>query len=306
MSAACPDGRCDGSGFLYDEEKRTARPCSCRPQRLARKRAAAVAGRLPTLYRGVSFDREPVLSMRRGPQENVVRAVRHYCSNIDAELDDGKGVWFVGDIGTGKTTLAMLISKTAMAADRTVAIYSLPRLLAMLRDTFRDGSEMSLTGLIDRLCSVDLLHIDDVGAEQPSPWVLEQLYSIVNTRYEDQKSIVVTTNLVTKGPVKVFDSETGAPRMDPDTGQQLERHPDFALRAQIGDRTVSRLYEMCGTPLPLYGEDLRSYVQFDGPVAAEVRTPATAGTGRWLSDSDRAWEEADPDEPPAYGRRRAI
>ena len=75
-------------------------------------------------------------------------------------------MWFTGPVGTGKTTLAMLISKTAMEADRTVAIYSLPRLLAMLRETFRDDAAFSLSQLVDKLCSVDLLHIDDVGAEQ--------------------------------------------------------------------------------------------------------------------------------------------
>jgi len=69
----------------------------------------------------------------------------------------------------------MLISKAAMEADRTVAIYSLPRLLALLRETYDDDAEFSLNQLIDRLCSVDLLHIDDVGAEQSSPWVLEQI-----------------------------------------------------------------------------------------------------------------------------------
>ena len=89
----------------------------------------------------------------------------------------------------------MLISKAAMEADRTVAIYSLPRLLALLRETYDDDAEFSLNELIDRLCSVDLLHIDDVGAEQSSPWVLEQLYTIVNTRYEDGRAVLLTTNL---------------------------------------------------------------------------------------------------------------
>ena len=56
-------------------------------------------------------------------------------------------------LGTGKTTLAMLISKTAMAADHTVAIYSLPRLLSMLRETFRDDAPFSLSQLMDKLCS---------------------------------------------------------------------------------------------------------------------------------------------------------
>jgi DNA replication protein DnaC len=271
MSAPCPDGRCDGSGFLYDEAKRTARPCSCRPARLARKKATAVQGRLPKRFREVSFDREPIVSIdRRAP--HVVREVRRYVREIGANLDAGRGIWFTGDIGTGKTTLAMLVSKQAMEADRTVAIYSLPRLLGMLRDTYDDDAALSLNELIDRLCAVDLLHVDDVGAEQTSPWVLEQLYTIVNTRYEDGRAVMLTTNL-----------------------------PDDELKEQIGHRTVSRLNEMC-TVLLLHGEDQREGSGFRLP---EPAASASAGAGRWLSDAERAWEDADPDEPPVYGRPRA-
>src|SRR5436190_9819305 len=272
-TSACPDGRCDGSGFLYDEAARTARPCSCRPARLARRRSAVVQGRLPKRFREVSFDREPVVSIeRRAP--HVVREVRRYTREIGENLDAGRGIWFTGDIGTGKTTLAMLVSKLAMEADRTVAIYSLPRLLGMLRDTYDDDAPLSLNELIDRLCIVDLLHVDDVGAEQTSAWVLEQLYTIVNTRYEDGRAVLLTTNL----------------------GEE-------ELREQIGDRTVSRLNEMC-TVLPLHGEDQRGNLGFDlpTPAPAQQHTAGASGRGRWLSDADRAWEDADPDEPPAYGR----
>src|SRR3954466_7733539 len=199
MDAPCPDGRCDGSGFVYDEVKRTARPCTCRPQRLPRKRAAAVSGRLPKRFREVGFDREPVPSIaRRAP--DVVREVRRYVQEIDHRLDEGRGLWFIGDVGTGKTTLAMLVSKAAMQAERTVAIYSLPRLLTMLRETFSDDARYALSELLERLCSVDLLQIDDVGAEQTTEWVLEQLYTIVNTRYEDGRALLLTTNLVGTGP----------------------------------------------------------------------------------------------------------
>jgi len=255
--SACPDNRCDGSGFLWDEEHRRAQPCSCRPARMARKRAAAVAGRLPKRFRGVSFDREPIASM----DLTLIREVREYVRAIEQRLDEGRGIWFVGNVGTGKTTLAMLISKAAMEADRTVAIYSLPRLLALLRETFDDDAQYSLNDLIDRLCSVDLLHIDDVGAEQSSAWVLEQLYTIVNTRYEDGRAMLLTTNL-----------------------DRTE------LEAQIGPRTVSRIYEICGgDPLPMWGGDHRlpQHARVDGP----------------LVDEDAIWEDA---APSSYGRQRPL
>jgi DNA replication protein DnaC len=246
--AGCPDGRCDGSGFLYDEAARRARPCSCRPARIARRRAAALEGRIPRRYREVSFEREPLISIERANQ-SVVREVRRYTRTIGEQLDAGNGIWFTGDVGTGKTTLAMLISRTAMEADRTVAIYSLPRLLALLRDTYQDDAKYSLNDLLDRLSAVDLLHIDDVGAEQTSAWVLEQLYTIVNTRYEDGKAIMVTTNLI-------------------------KPEGDDGLVEQIGQRTVSRLYEICGEPKPMFGEDQRREVRYEPRVQEWDAEPA--------------------------------
>ena len=78
----------------------------------------------------------------------------------------------------------MLVSKPAIEAGHSVAIYSLPRLLARIRRTYdADAGELSYLEFFERLTSVDLLHIDDLGAEKRSDWVLEQLYAIVDERY---------------------------------------------------------------------------------------------------------------------------
>jgi DNA replication protein DnaC len=282
MTDPCP--HCDGTGFVVDEQARRARPCVCRPQRLARKRAASLAGRIPKAYRGVSFEREPLPSMQLAFPE-VVRAVRRYTRSVSEQLENGRGMWFTGDYGTGKTTLAMLISKAAMEADHTVAIYSLPRLLGMLRETFRDDSTESLNSLIDRLSVVDLLHIDDVGAEQSSPWVLEQLYTIVNTRYEDRRAIVLTTNLIGR-------ESRHRPGDLPDS-VPFDDRVDAELREQVGDRTVSRLYEMCGEPLPMFGHDRRVEIPLPPPIE---EAPAIDRD----EFDDLGWQERDS---PAYGRR---
>jgi DNA replication protein DnaC len=219
--ASCLLGICDGSGFLFDEETNTARDCPCRPQIIARNQAQSLSAVIPARYRDIGFDRFPVTEI----DPKIVGAARRFVERIDANLDSGRGLWFMGPVGTGKTTLAMLVTKAAMEAGRSAARYSLPGLLSLIRKTFDTGSH---NDLLERLTAVDLLHIDDIGAEQTTPWVLEELYSIINARYEEERSVVITTNI-------------------------LDRD---ILCQQITERTVSRLTEMCDE-LPLVGHDHR-------------------------------------------------
>ena len=219
----CPFDLCDGSGFVIDERSNDASDCRCRAQRVSRARARSLGGVIPRKYRGVSFDRPPVTEI---PSVITVQ-VRRFVNRIDENLAAGRGIWLTGAVGTGKTTLAMLISRHAIEAGHSVAIYSLPDLLVRIRATFDDDHGGAYTDLLDRLAAVDLLHIDDVGAEKTSPWVLEQLYSIVNARYEEERSVIITTNLTREKLVE-----------------------------QISERTVSRLEEMCQL-LPLMGDDAR-------------------------------------------------
>ncbi len=232
---ACPLGVCDGSGWILDDGDDEARACECREARLRRGRNRGVASVIPRKFQGVSFDRPPVSDMARDfTGRAAVDDIRRYLDNLDENLDEGRGIWLFGGSGTGKTTLAMLVSKAALEDSRSVAIYSLPKLLARIRRTYdsEPGGDSYLS-FFERLTSVDLLHIDDLGAEKRSDWVLEQLYALVNERYEAQRSILVTTNL-----------------------DELE------LKEQIGHRTVSRLVEMCGDfMIPLHGKDHRESVQ---------------------------------------------
>ena len=227
---ACPLGVCDGSGWILGPED-VARECECRAPRLKRGRVRGVASVIPPRYRGVSFDRPPVSDMARDLQTKAALAeVRGFVDELEGRLEAGRGLWLFGDTGTGKTTLAMLVSKMALEAGHSVAIYSLPKLLARIRRTYdsEPGGD-SYLAFFERLTSVDLLHIDDLGAENRTEWVLEQLYSIVNARWQEERAIVATTNLA-----------------------------DITeLREQVGERTVSRLAEICGEPIPVMGADLR-------------------------------------------------
>jgi DNA replication protein DnaC len=226
LSARCEFRLCDGSGFLIDEDTHTARDCRCRPLKIAAIRARTLEARIPKRYRAIAFEHSDVIDIeRRGPTQ--VREVRDFVRNIDANLDEGRGLWLTGGSGTGKTALAMIVSKAAIDAGRTVAIYSCPRLLSVIRDSIERGGVLEF---LDRLAAADLLHIDDLGAEHRTEWVLEQLYTIVNARYEDERSTIVTSNL----------------------GRD-------ELAEQLGERIVSRL-EGCCDVLPFYGPDHRRQI----------------------------------------------
>jgi DNA replication protein DnaC len=285
---ACPYGECDGSTWILDEETNESHPCRCRDQRVRRAVSGGIGTGIGRRFLEVSFDREPIVSLDRA----VIRQVRAFTRSIEENLEAGRGLWFDGPVGTGKTSLAILVAKAVKDAGRSYAVYPVPRLLAEIKRTFdRDASD-SYMGFFRRLCTVDLLVLDDLGAEKQTEWVLEQLYSIVNERWQDRRSIVVTTNIpdpdrdsaaaalrasahelqqaVASGRLSGRDLEDlrrileRTERLAAQVGEQelvAEYDPIVRLRKQIGSRTVSRLIEICDDPLPIMGEDLRMAAQ---------------------------------------------
>ncbi len=240
----CPLGVCDGSGWILGPED-VARECECRAERLERARSRGVASKIPQRYSGVSFDRPPVSDMAKDLRaRHGFRAAQNYLEDLDENLVNGTGLWFMGNTGTGKTSLGMLIAKEAMSKGKTVAIYFTPKLLTEIRKTYQAAdSNDAYDKFFRRLSSVDLLYLDDLGSERHTDWVVEQLYALVNERYEIQGSTIVTSNAPYESDViKAVEN-----------GQRL-------LAEQIGMRTVSRLVQMCAEPVPLFGPDKRTEI----------------------------------------------
>ena len=284
----CPLGECDGSTWILDEGSGQARACRCREQRIRQAASGGVGTGIGRRFLEVSFEREPIVSL----DPVVLRRVRTFVRALEDNLEAGRGLWFDGPVGTGKTSLAILVAKAAKQAGRSYAVYPVPRLLAEIKRTFdRDASD-SYLGFFRRLCSVDLLVLDDLGAEKQTEWVLEQLYSIVNERWQDQRSIVVTTNIPDEDPeaptvalragVRELRSLVSGGRYDGRDLDELRRivdrlervtadaaaldvaglfDPIARLRRQVGARTVSRLVEICDDPIPIMGPDRRMAAQ---------------------------------------------
>ena len=282
--ATCPHGECDGSTWVLDEQSGEAKPCRCREQRVRNAVSGGIGTGIGRRFLEVSFDREPIASL----DPMVLRPVRAFIRTIDDNLEAGRGLWFDGPVGTGKTSLAILVAKAAKDAGRSYAVYPVPRLLAEIKRTFDRDSNDNYMGFFRRLCTVDVLVLDDLGAEKQTEWVLEQLYSIINERWQDRRSIVVTTNIPDPDPdaparmlracVRNLREAVGSGRVDGRDLEDLRRlaervervtaqvaeldvaadyDPILRLRRQIGSRTVSRLVEICDDPIPIMGADLR-------------------------------------------------
>lgn len=114
------------------------------------------------------------------------------------------GVGLTGPVGVGKTTLAAAAINAVVAQGIGARFYTVPDLLDQLRASLGDRRDDDpYPVLMDNLCKVPLLVLDDMGAEQERPWVVEKLYQIVNTRLETNRAIIFTSNAALPDPRQV-------------------------------------------------------------------------------------------------------
>src|SRR5699024_9908673 len=108
------------------------------------------------------------------------------------EFDGKKNLLLHGTYGTGKSHLSVSATKKLMEKGYTCLFLSLPKLLTKIRDTY-GGNGMSEDKLLNYIQSVDLLVLDDLGAEQRTDWAITKLFEVMDDRAG--KSTIYTTNL---------------------------------------------------------------------------------------------------------------
>lgn len=135
-----------------------------------------------------------------------------------------KGLILAGNNGVGKTHLACSIANKLIENGIPVIYGTLINLLAELRNSYDTENNISEMEIIKLYKNVDLLIIDDLGKEKPSEWGLEKLFTIINSRYENNLPVIITTNY--------------------NQNSLLER---LSLNGEIetAKSIISRLYEMC-------------------------------------------------------------
>ena len=108
--------------------------------------------------------------------------------------NQGRGLIFTGDVGTGKTHLAAAIaSRIVEKYSVTVEFVSYVELLADIKAAFSDKTK-EIAKIEAKLCGAPVLIIDDLGKEKQSEFTKELLYRVVNKRYKDNLPLIITTN----------------------------------------------------------------------------------------------------------------
>lgn len=165
------------------------------------------------------FDNFEINNCNKKVFNNLINYSEKLVNNIEK-----KGVILVGNNGVGKTHLAYSIANRFIEKGIPVIYGTLINLLAELRNSYEIDNNISEMEIIKLYENVDLLIIDDLGKEKPSEWGLEKLFTIINSRYENNLPVIITTNYNQNSLIK-----------------RLSINEELETAKSI----ISRLYEMC-------------------------------------------------------------
>ena len=121
--------------------------------------------------------------------------IEAYNASRQFALKDGKGVFLISPPGMGKTHLAAATIKVLVARGKSCKFYKVTDMLGYLRSCFSEYSNISEAEAIDDLARIDVLFLDDFGAERTTDYALDALYRVIDRRYRRELPIFATANL---------------------------------------------------------------------------------------------------------------
>ena len=232
---------CEGLGLRGVEDecgRRYAEPCGCRSY-LHGLRAIERAN-IPIRHESSTFDTFTSYPGRSPSIGMAPMLLRRFVDSWSSD-QDGTGLLITGGVGTGKTHLAVATLRALVTEHNAVGLfYDHRSLLKAIQNSYNQRSSESEYEVLAPVFQADVLVLDELGREKRSDWTGEMVEHILNTRYNDRRTTVITTNYPNDHSALV--------RADGKTGE--------TLGDRVGERIFSRLQEMCLT-VEMSGQDFR-------------------------------------------------
>jgi DNA replication protein DnaC len=146
--------------------------------------------KIPKLFFDASFDNFI-------PQNDSQKNALNICSEYVSEFGD-TGLYICGPVGVGKTHLAVATIKSVLFGhDRIKGLFMrTSHLLQQLRPPVEDAQ------LLDKVSTIPILVLDDMGVQKDSEWTYEQITAIIDTRLVDMLPTIITSNLTLESLAK--------------------------------------------------------------------------------------------------------
>jgi len=122
------------------------------------------------------------------------QSVKDYAASFNNHMNEGIGLLLKGPVGTMKTSMAVAALQYAMKNGRSGMFITMPSLLDTIF-SLKDQNKEEWSNFENRLRNVDMLLLDDLGAEHTEGWVLTKVDAIISERYNRMKPLIITTNL---------------------------------------------------------------------------------------------------------------
>jgi DNA replication protein DnaC len=152
------------------------------------------------------------------------------------------GLLLVGDAGVGKTHLAVGIMKALIREKGIECIfYDYAELLKQIQDSYNPDVQTSELRLLRPVFETEILVLDDLGSVRPTEWRWDTIRLMLNTRYNDNRTTIITTNFADEPAAAIRATDAG--RSEFSSAARAARRDTLGDR--IGEPMRSRLHEMC-------------------------------------------------------------
>lgn len=216
----------DGGGG-YDSWTRTTKWCDCPAgvEAKQRHRDGEILEWIAESNIPLRLIRATLADFPATPESSsAVDAARNWLQGSE----EGHGLFIHGEYGVGKTGIASALLLECIQGHARGYFVAVPDLMDSIRASYGDHSTEADRTLLQKVKEVPYLVLDDIGAERPSEWVVEKLFTIINRRHSEMLTTFFTSNL--------------------SIAQLAER---------LGERITWRIVEMCDV-VHLKGPNLRA------------------------------------------------